>query len=63
MTLASEKEEQYQTIMQNLVRRYVTEVSHHHHHWHRHRHRSPHDTCHHNVFNAKFLVIPGAAQV
>ena len=28
MTLASEKEEQYQTIMQNLVRRYVTEVCH-----------------------------------
>ena len=49
MTLASEKEEQYQTIMQNLVRRYVTEVCHpshchcHHHcHCHRHRHHGHH---------------------
>ena len=61
MTLASEKEEQYQTIMQNLVRRYVTEVSHHHQHWHRHRYSL--ENGHHHVFVAKFLVIPGAAQV
>ena len=29
ITLAREKEEQYEAIMQNLVRRYVTEVPHH----------------------------------
>ena len=57
MTLASEKEEQYQTIMQNLVRRYVTEVCHchchHHRHCHRHRHRH----------QRRKWTISGAAQV